>query len=60
MWTQIAFLTGRSGQWEIWVMNADTLAGTGGSDQRPLFSATTLAGLTLQYNGVDERARSWR
>ena len=27
---QIAFLTDRTGQWEIWVMNAD------GSNQRPL------------------------
>jgi hypothetical protein len=52
--SQIAFLTDRNGQWEIWVMNAD------GSNQQPLFSANTLAGLMLQYNGVDERALSWR
>jgi Tol biopolymer transport system component len=52
--SQIAFLTDRNGQWEIWIMNAD------GSNQQPLFSANTLAGLMLQYSGVDERALSWR
>ncbi|MCL4300863.1 MAG: PD40 domain-containing protein [Anaerolineae bacterium] len=52
--SQIAFLTDRSGQWEIWVMNAD------GSSQRPLFPAELLTGMSLQYNGVDERVLSWR
>jgi len=52
--SQIAFLTDRTGQWEIWVMNAD------GSDQRPLIPAETLAGIGLQYNGVNERVLSWR
>lgn len=58
--TQLAFLTDRTGQypegivWEIWVMQAD------GSNQRPLFSIGTLAGIPLQYNGVDERMLSWR
>jgi len=55
--SQIAFLTDRTGQWEIWVMNAD------GSNQHPLFDAaveTQLATeLGLQYNGVDERMLSW-
>jgi TolB protein len=51
---QIAFLTDRTGQVEIWVMNAD------GSNQRPLFPPELLAGLTLQYNGMDERMLSWR
>ena len=53
--TQIAFLTDRSGQWEIWVMNAD------GSNQHVLLSADDLAGqgITLQYYGVDERVISW-
>jgi hypothetical protein len=55
--SQIAFLTDRTGQWEIWVMNAD------GSNQRPLFDAaveTQLATeLGLQYNGKDERMLSW-
>jgi dipeptidyl aminopeptidase/acylaminoacyl peptidase len=51
--SQIAFLTDRTGQWEIWVMNAD------GSNQRPLFPAELLAGIPLQYNGVDEQMLSW-
>jgi hypothetical protein len=52
--SQIAFLTDRRGQWEIWLMNAD------GSDQRPMFPEGTLADLTLHYAGVDERMLSWR
>ena len=52
--SQIAFLTDRSGQWEIWVMNAD------GSNQRPMFPPETLDGLGLQYNFVGERSLSWR
>ncbi len=52
--SKIAFLTDRSGQWEIWIMNAD------GSDQRPMFSNGALEGLTLSYHGVDERMLSWR
>lgn len=52
--SQIAFLTDRTGQWEIWVMAAD------GSNQRPLISPQLLAGITLQYNGMDERVLSWR
>lgn len=52
--SQIAFLTDRTGQWEIWIMNAD------GSNQRPMFPAGTLANIPLQYNGVDEQALSWR
>jgi dipeptidyl aminopeptidase/acylaminoacyl peptidase len=52
--SQLAFLTDRTGQWEIWVMNAD------GSGQRPLFGPETLAGISLQYNSVDERVLSWR
>jgi uncharacterized protein YraI len=52
--SRIAFLTDRTGQWEIWVMNAD------GTDQRPLFPAGTLDGISLQYNGMDERVLSWR
>ncbi len=52
--SQIAFLTDRSGQWEIWVMRAD------GSNQRPMFSDGALKGLTLAYAGVDERMLSWR
>jgi dipeptidyl aminopeptidase/acylaminoacyl peptidase len=52
--SQIAFLTDRAGQWEIWVMNAD------GSRQRPMFPAGTLGDLSLQYYNVGERALSWR
>lgn len=52
--SQIAFVTDRAGQWEIWLMSAD------GSQQRPLLSAETLAGISPQYNGVDEQILSWR
>jgi Tol biopolymer transport system component len=48
----IAFLTDRSGQWEIWVMDAD------GSNPRSLFD-TQLDGLTLEYTFVAERAIDW-
>lgn len=53
---QIAFVTDRSGAYEIWVMNAD------GSNQHVLVSTATLASLgqTLQYQGQDERVISWR
>jgi dipeptidyl aminopeptidase/acylaminoacyl peptidase/uncharacterized protein YraI len=52
--TEIMFLTDRTGQWEVWIMNAD------GSNQRSLFPAGTLDDLELQYYGVGERALSWR
>ncbi|MFC2031588.1 TolB family protein [Chloroflexota bacterium] len=48
----IAFLTDRSGEWEIWVMEAD------GSNQRPLFDSE-LDGLVLAYAFAGERAISW-
>lgn len=51
---QIAFVTDRTGKWEFWIMNAD------GSNQRALFPAGALAGINLQYHGVDERMLSWR
>jgi len=57
---QIAFLTDRSGQWEIWVMGAD------GKNQHPIFVPETLhqwglySEITLQYYSVSERVLSWR
>jgi hypothetical protein len=48
----IAFLTDRTGEWEIWVMTAN------GSSQRPMFD-TELDGLTLEYSFNGERAISW-
>jgi dipeptidyl aminopeptidase/acylaminoacyl peptidase len=58
--SQLAFLTDRTGRWEIWAMNAD------GTNQRPVFPPGTLGGLarhpegTLQYHNADERVLSWR
>lgn len=52
--SQIAFMTDRTGRWEIWLMNAD------GSNQRPMFPNGALDGLAFQYNGVDEHMLSWR
>jgi Tol biopolymer transport system component len=52
--SQIAFLTDRDGQWEIWVMNAD------GTDQHSLLPGEVQAQLSLQYNGMEERVLSWR
>lgn len=52
--SQIAFVTDRTGQWEIWIMNAD------GSNQRPMFPNGALNGINLQFHGVDERMLSWR
>ena len=51
--SQIAFVTDRTGQWEVWIMKAD------GTNQRPMFSNGALAGLDLNYAGVDERMISW-
>jgi dipeptidyl aminopeptidase/acylaminoacyl peptidase len=61
--SQIAFLTDRSGQWEIWVMPApgtQAQVNADGSHQQPMFPAGTLGNLTLQYYNVGERALSWR
>ena len=52
--SQIVFLTDRSGQWEIWVMDAD------GGNQQPLVTADMLDGITLQYDGMEERMLSWK
>jgi Tol biopolymer transport system component len=48
----IAFLTDRSGRWEIWVMR------TGGGGQKPMFKVA-LDGLRLEYSFLSERAISW-
>lgn len=52
--TQLAFLTDRTGRWEIWLMHAD------GSNQRPMFAAGVLDHLAFEYAGVDEQMLSWR
>ena len=52
--SQIAFLTDRTGRWEIWVMNAD------GSNQRPMFPDAVNDQLQITYDFVDERILSWK
>jgi uncharacterized protein YgiM (DUF1202 family) len=52
--SQIAFLTDRTGRWEIWLMNAD------GSNQHPMFPEDINNRLDITYNFVDERVLSWR
>ncbi len=52
--SQIAFLTDRTGGWQVWLMAAD------GSNQRPLFPDEVQAQLNLQYHSVDERVISWQ
>jgi hypothetical protein len=51
---KIAFLTDRSGRWEIWTMGAD------GSNQRPLLPASVGTKLALQHTTDDDRSVSWR
>ncbi|MFC2030033.1 TolB family protein [Chloroflexota bacterium] len=48
----LAFLTDRTGRWEIWVMRAD------GSQQKPMFDEA-LDGIPLDYGFVGDRAISW-
>jgi TolB protein len=48
----IAFLTDRTGEWDIWIMAAD------GSGQKPMFD-TAIDGLALEYASLAERAVSW-
>jgi dipeptidyl aminopeptidase/acylaminoacyl peptidase len=52
--SQIAFVTDRTGQWEIWIMNAD------GTNPHPLLPDDVQAGLKLRYDGMEERMVSWR
>ena len=51
--TEIAFLTDRTGQWEVWTMNVD------GSNQQPMFSAEVNEQLNISYQGNDERSLRW-
>ena len=51
--SKIAFLTDRSGRWEIWTMGAD------GSNQRPLLPASVRAKVALQHTTDDDRSVSW-
>jgi TolB protein len=51
--SHLAFVTDRTGRWEIWVMNAD------GSNQQPLFPASSQAQLGLTYHGMNERMLNW-
>jgi len=48
----LAFLTDRSGRWEIWIMGAD------GSQEKPMFPGG-LKGISLDYASLGERAISW-
>jgi TolB protein len=52
--SRIAFLTDRTGRWEIWVMNAD------GSNQHAMFSQAINDQLQFSVDFVDERMLSWR
>jgi TolB protein len=52
--SQIAFISDRTGSWQIWLMNAD------GSNQHPLFANGLPNGLKIDYQGMSERVLSWR
>ena len=52
--SQIAFLTDRSGRWEIWVMNAD------GWNPHAMFPEAINNQLHFKYDFNDERVISWR
>jgi hypothetical protein len=48
----IAFMTDRTGKWEVWVMRAN------GADPKPMFGSA-LDGLPIEYSYMSERAISW-
>jgi TolB protein len=52
--SQIAFVSDRTGSWQIWIMNAD------GSNQHLVFPNGLPNGLTIDYFGMSERVLSWR
>jgi len=52
--SQIAFLTDRTGRWEVWVMNPD------GSNPHAMFSQAVNDQLDISYSFVDERSISWQ
>ena len=54
----LAFLTDRTGKWEIWVMAAPGSKLVGARDSRPMFGSE-LDGLALEYSFGGERALSW-
>ncbi|MGD9049234.1 MAG: DPP IV N-terminal domain-containing protein [Anaerolineae bacterium] len=54
----IAFLTDRTGSWQIWIMAMSDGTAADGSNQRPLFDGE-LDGLTLDYSFNGERSLSW-
>ncbi|MDM8519649.1 hypothetical protein QUF64_06350 [Anaerolineales bacterium HSG6] len=50
----LTFMTDRTGEWELWIMDVD------GANQRPMFTNGALDGIEFEYGGVDERMVSWK
>jgi TolB protein len=51
---RIAFLTDRTGRWEMWAMNVD------GSNQKTLLPSSTWNKMSIKYDSMDERVITWR
>jgi TolB protein len=51
---KLAFLTDRTGRWELWTMNVD------GSQQRSLLPSSAYSYIKFRYDNMDERMVSWR